>query len=127
MTRIIFLLTALLLTRPLLLPAAADQPVRKATAVGDKEKYEQSMQQRLGKLGAQLDELKRKADADSARAEKQFKAHLAEAEQKRQAAAKKLDELGRASRDSWRKFSTEMEKAAREFERAYERAVNHRD
>lgn len=127
MIRSIFLLTTLLLTFPLTLAAAGDAPAQHSAAASDKEHYEQSMKERLGKLGAQLDELKKKADADSARVEKQLKAHLVEAEKKQQIATKKLEELGRASRDSWMKFSAEMDKAAREFERAYERAVRHKE
>jgi hypothetical protein len=128
MTRISLILAALLLlASPLSLFAAAEVPTQKAAETGDKEQYEKSMQERLGKLGAKLDELKKKADADSARAEKQLKAHLAEAEKKRQIAAKKLEELGQASRDSWKKFSAEMDKAAKEFERAYEQAVKHKE
>lgn len=128
MTRIILLLAALLLTFPLNPAVAGDAPLpQKRAAASDKEDYEQSMKERLGRLGAQLDELKKKADSRSDRAEKQLKNHLAEAEKRRQEAARKLAELERASRDSWRTFSADMDQAVKEFERSYERAVKHRE
>jgi len=130
MRRITLPLTMLLfiLAVPLSLPVAGqEQPPGRSKTAHEKEAYEKSMQERLGKLGAQLDELKKKADADKERAEAKMKEHLAEAEKKRQAAERKLDELGRASKDSWEKFSAEAEKAAKDFERAFERAITHKE
>jgi hypothetical protein len=125
MKRITFSLTILLfiLSVPLSLPAAGEEHQASGSkAVHEKEAYEKSMQERLGKLGAQLDELKKKADVKKGRAEAQMKVQLAEAEKKRQAAARKLEELRLASKDSWKKFSAEAEKAAKDFEQAFERA-----
>ena len=113
----------ILLTGPTALLAAQDQHVYKSGEDRDKEQYERSMHERLGKLGSQLDELKKKAESRSAKVEGQMKNRLADAEKKRQAAELKLKELGLASRDSWRKFSLEMEKSAKEFERSFERAL----
>jgi hypothetical protein len=115
-------LTLLILSAPAA-PAAADKLQQDpAKAAPTNEAYEQSMKERLGKLGAQLDELKKKADARSEQAEAKLKEHLAEAEIKRQEAVRKLEKLRRASKDSWEKFSADMDKAAKEFEQAFERA-----
>lgn len=88
-----------------------------------KQAYEKSMKERLGKLGAELDELKKKADAGAEHAEAKMKEELAEVEKKRQVAVRKLEELERASKYSWEKFSEEAEKAAKDFEQAFERAI----
>ncbi len=125
MKRITLSLTILLfiLTVPLSPPAVGEEHQASGSkAAHEKEAYEKSMKERLGKLGAQLDELKKKADAKKGRAEAKMKVHLADAEKKRQAAVRKLEELRRASKDSWEKFSAEAEKAAKDFEQAFERA-----
>jgi|GEM_PF-2301275 len=127
MKRITLSLTMLsiILAGPLSLPATGqEQQTGTTKAAHEKDAYEKSMQERLGKLGAKLDELKKKAEAGSEKAEAKMKQQLAEAEKQRQVAARKLDELGRASKDSWKKFSADVEKAAKDFERAIERAIN---
>jgi hypothetical protein len=125
MKRITLTLTLLffILTVPLsLLAAGEEHPASRSKEMPEKEAYEKSMKERLGKLGSQLDELKEKADAKKGRAEAEMKVHLADAEKKRQAAVRKLEELRQASKDSWEKFSAEAEKAATDFEQAFERA-----
>lgn len=129
MKRMTVSLTMLLfiLAGPLSLPVAGQEQPGRSKAVQEKEEFEKSMKERLGKLGAQLDELKKKAAADKEQAEAKMKERLAEAETKRQAAVRKLEELGRASKDSWEKFSAEAEKAAKDFERAFERAITRKE
>lgn len=92
-----------------------------------RENYEKSMQERLGRLGARLDELKRRTEAGTERAEEKVKEQLADAEKKRREAVRKLEELGRSSKETWKKFSDEVEKAARDFEQAFERVIIRRE
>jgi hypothetical protein len=130
MKRTILSLALLLfmLAVPPALPASGQEGATgRATTAPEQENYEKSMKERLGKLGAQLDALKREADVKAGQVEARLKADLAEAEQKRQEAARKLEELGRASKDSWEKFSAEAERAAQDFEQAFERAVKRRE
>lgn len=124
MKRILLPPTLLLfiLAGPLSLPVAGEEPpTGRAKSTFDKEAYEKNMQELLGKLGAQLDELKKKTEAGTEQAETKMKAELAEIEKARQEAVRKLDALGRASKDSWEKFSAEAEKAVKDFERAMKR------
>lgn len=107
---------------PLPLSARAEQEGR-APVAQEQEAHEKSMQERLGKLGAQLDQLKRDADARKKQAEATMKKNLEEAEKKRQVAARKLAELGKASKDSWAKFSAEADRAVKEFEQAFGRVI----
>lgn len=126
MKRTILSLTLLLftLTVPLSLPAVGqEEPAGGAKTAHEQERYEKTMKERLGKLGAQLDALKRDADVRAGQVEARMKENLADAEAKRQEAARKLEQLGRASKDSWEKFSAEAEKAAKEFEKAFDRAI----
>lgn len=126
MKRITLFLTLLLFipAGPMLPPAAGqEQQTSRSKTEHEKEAYEKSMQERLGKLGAKLDELMKKAEAESEKAEAKMKKQLAEAERQRQVAARKLEELGQASKQTWGKFSEEMERAAKDFERAVERAI----
>lgn len=118
-TMLIFALASL----PALPVCAGERQEAGAESDREKDAYEKGMEERLGKLGAKLDQLKNKADEKAGRAEAQMRKRLAEAERQRRIAARKLDELGRASKQTWGKFSEEMERAAKDFERAVERAM----
>jgi len=130
MKRIMLSMTMLfcILAGSLSLPVSGEeQQTDRSKAARKKEAYEKSMKERLGKLGARLDELKRKADAGIQNAEAKMKEDLAIAEKKRQVAVRKLEELERSSKYSWEKFSMEAEKAAKDFEQAFERAISTRE
>lgn len=129
MKRITLSLAMLLfiLAVPMSFPVAGEEQAGGSKAMHEKEAYEKSMKERLGRLGARLDELKKKADAEKEHAEAKMKEQLIDAETKRQAAVRKLEELGRASKDSWEKFSAEVEKAAKDFEHAFERVIIRRE
>ncbi len=79
----------------------------------------------MAKLGKQLDELKSKAEAMTAQARKDVSKYLAEAEKKQKAAMRKLDEMKTESAHKWKKFTKEMNEAADDFEKAFERAKSH--
>jgi len=123
MQRITLFLTLLfMLAGPLLLPAAGEEPqANGAEETLAREAYEKSMEERLGELGAQLDALREKANVAAEEATAQLKEQLADTEELRQEAVLKLQELERASRDSWEKFSAELDKAAKDFEQAFDR------
>lgn len=125
MKRILFLLTALLLI-------AAGPSISRASGEGEqknapeasqkKEQYEKSMEERLKNLGKQLDELNAKAAQRTEEVKKELGQYLKDAEKKQQAASQKLEEVKKASAEKWRKFTSDMNKAADEFEKAFERA-----
>ena len=91
----------------------------------DKEHYEKSMEERLGKLGKQLDEMKAKAAAMTEQARKDMGKYVADAEKKQKAASRKLAEMRKKSGKKWKKFASEMDAAADDFATAYERAKSH--
>jgi hypothetical protein len=129
MKRIMLSMTMLccILAGSLSLPVSGEeQQTDRSKSARKKEAYEKSMKERLARLGARLDEVKKKADAGVDRAETKMKEDLAMAEKKRQVAVRKLEELERSSKHSWEKFSVEAEKAAKDFEQAFERAINAR-
>ena len=88
----------------------------------EKEQYERSAEERLRKIGKQLDELKAKTAAASEKARKDMKAVIAEAENKQHAAARKLKEMRKESSAAWKNVSSELDKLADDFEHAYEKA-----
>jgi F0F1-type ATP synthase membrane subunit b/b' len=90
-----------------------------------REQYEKTMEERLAKLGKQLDELKAKAATMTEAARKEVNQQLAEAEKKQMAASRKLEAMRKKSAAQWKKFSTEMDEAWGEFEKAYEKAKAH--
>jgi hypothetical protein len=117
-----------ILAGPLSLYAAEqEQQTVAPKSPAEKEQYEKGMKERLGKLGKELDELKATAAVKSEHAEGKMKEYLADAEKKRKVAARKLEELGKASKDTWVKFTAEMDKAAKDFERAFNRAKTRKE
>lgn len=101
------------------LAVAQERPAAAPAASQQKEQYEKGMEERLGRLGKELDELKAKADV---KARDEMKQLLKEAEKKQDAASRKLEEMRRASQEKWRKFSSDMNKAADDFEQAFDKA-----
>jgi flagellum-specific peptidoglycan hydrolase FlgJ len=99
--------------------ASAQQPSQ------EKVTYERTMEERLAKLGKQLDEMKAKAAVMTEQARKDTKRYLIDAEKKQKAALRKLRKIQKESGDKWKKFTAEMDAAADDFARAYERAKSH--
>lgn len=125
MKRIMAYLTALLFISisPLLTYAVEKQQQATTPATSQhREQYEKTMEERLGKLGKQLDELRAKAAAMTEQARKDLDRQLAEAEKKQKAASRKLEEIRKTSEKEWKKFTAEMNEAADELEKAYEKA-----
>ncbi len=124
MKRILSCLAALFFISisPLSAYAVEKQQVTTPATSQHREQYEKSMEERLGKLGRQLDELKAKAAAMTAETRKEVDHQLAEADKKRKAASHELEELQKKSEKEWKKFTTKMNEAADELEKAYERA-----
>lgn len=90
-----------------------------------KEQYEKGMEERLKKLGRELDELNAKAVTITERAKKDINRRIAEARTKQKAASAKLEEMRKKSEKKWKKFISETDAAMDEFEKAYERAKAH--
>jgi DNA anti-recombination protein RmuC len=102
--------------------AASEQQAATPNESQQKKHYEKNMQERLGKLGKQLDELKAKAAAMTAEAQKDINQDLAKADERRAAASRKLEKIRKESGTTWEKFSTELDQAADDFENAYKKA-----
>lgn len=94
-------------------------------ATQQKEQYEKGMEERLKKLGRQLDELNAKAADMTAQAKMDIDRGIAEARTKQKAASAKLEEMRKRSEKKWKKFTSETDAAMDEFEKAYERAKAH--
>ncbi len=105
---------------------AADQTHSAASQSAEqKKRYETNMQERLAALGKQLDELKVKGEKSAAEAKTELHRYVLEAEKKKEEAFRKLDALRKTSVKKWKKFSSETDAAADEFEKAYQRAKAH--
>ncbi len=94
-------------------------------AAQQKEQYEKGLEERLKKLGRDLDELTAKAAAMTEQAKTDINRGIAEARTKQKAASAKLEEMRKKSVKKWKKFASETDAAADEFEKAYERAKAH--
>jgi uncharacterized protein YpuA (DUF1002 family) len=90
-----------------------------------KEQYEKGMEERLKKLGRELDELNAKAAATTEQAKTDINRRIAEARTKQKAASAKLEEMRTKSVKKWKKFVSETDAAMDEFEKAFERAKAH--
>jgi hypothetical protein len=130
MKRVTLPLTALLFILAGPMPLIAAEPEQQTVApktAHEKEQYEQGMKERLGRVGADLDRLKADAAAGTGKVEGKMKEYLSDAEKKKRVAERKLDELGKASKESWKKFTGGMEKAAKDFEQAFSRAKSRKE
>jgi hypothetical protein len=96
--------------------AASPEPAQQ------KEQYEKSMQERLKKLGKELDELNARAAAMTEQAKTDVNRGIAEAKAKQKDASEKLEEMQKKSVKTWKKFVSETDSAMDEFEKAFERA-----
>jgi len=90
-----------------------------------KGQYEKGMEERLKKLGRELDELNARAAAMTAQAKNDINHRIAEARTKQKAASEKLEEMRKRSEKKWKKFTSETDAAMDEFEKAFERAKAH--
>ena len=125
MKRLLFLLASLLLAVASPLISSASGQTQKATAPEtpqQKAEYEKSMEERLGNIGKRLDELRAEANARTEEARKELDQYMKDAQKKHDAAARKLEEVRKATDETWRKFTSDMNKAADDFEQAYEKA-----
>ena len=96
-------------------PAAAQQ----------KAQYEKSMEERLKKLGRELDELAARAAAMTEQAKEDVNRGIAEAKTKQKDASAKLEVMRKKSVKKWEKFVSETDASMAEFEKAYSRAKAH--
>lgn len=79
---------------PLSALATEQTPGTKAPEpVQQKEQYEKSMEERLRKIGKELDELKTKAADMTKEARKEVNRHIEEVEMKQKLASRKLEEM----------------------------------
>lgn len=106
---------------------AADAATSAASpeAAQQKAQYEKSMEERLKKLGRELDELNARAAAVTEQAKADINRDIAEARMKQKAASAKLEKMRKESVKKWKKFASETDAAIEEFEKAYERAKAH--
>ena len=120
----LFLMTLFFIAiSPLLLYGAETQ--QQAAAPGTqqtREQYENSMEDRLKKIGKQLDELQAEAGRMAEQANKDLNHQLKKANKEGKAAEREFEELRKKSNEEWKKFTTDMNKAADDFEKAYEKA-----
>lgn len=118
---------ALFISSPAFLPAgyANEQQSMSQDIAAKRKQFEKNMEERLSRLGVQLEELKVKAAAMKERANKDLNKHLAEAEKKQKIASQKFEKVQKESEKKWQKLSNELDKAADDFEKAFEKAKTH--
>ncbi len=128
MKKVAFILAMLFgfaINNPLLSHAEQERRPAAAEPSMHKDEYEKSMEERLRRLGRQLDELKARAAAMTAGARKDADRYLKDAEAKQRKAKGDLERLRHESERKWKKFVAEMDAAMDEFEKAYDRAKAH--
>ncbi len=88
----------------------------------EKKKYEDTMEERLSKLGKKLDEINAKAAFMTEQAREELNQYLDDAKKKQKTALRKLREIRRESTEKWKQFTSQMDAAADSFSKAYEKA-----
>jgi DNA anti-recombination protein RmuC len=124
--RLFIALMLLLAAAPLSALTTEKTPGTKAPETAQQKKqYEKSMEERLRKIGRELDELKGKAANMTEEARKEMNRYLEDAEKKQKAASRKLEEMRRESQKKWKEFTDEMDAAMDELDKAYAKAKAH--
>ncbi len=83
------------------------------------------MEERLARLGKQLDEINAKAAVMTEQAHKDMNQYLNDAKKKQKIALRKLQHIRKESAEKWKQFISEMDAAADNFAKAYEKARSH--
>jgi hypothetical protein len=91
----------------------------------EKKKYENNMEERLARLGKQLDEINAKAAVMTKQARKDMNKYLNDAKKKQKIALRKLQHIRKESAEKWKQLTSEMDAAADSFAKAYEKARSH--
>ena len=91
----------------------------------EKKKYEDTMEERLSRLGKKLDEINSKAAFMTEQARKELNQYLDVAKKKQRTALRKLREIRAESIEKWKQFTSQMDAAADNFSKAYENAKSH--
>lgn len=128
MKKVLLMIAALLLFAVApgnMYPAEETKGAASVEAPQQKGQYEKAMEERLKKLGRELDELNAKAATMTEQAKTDINRGIAEARTKQKAASAKLEEMQKRSEKKWKKFMSETDAAMDEFEKAYARAKAH--
>ena len=120
--RIVLAILLFFTAGPVFSQAVEKTPGSTTQETREKEKYRQSMEGRLRKLGKELGELKSKAATMTEQARKDMNRSIAEAEKKHKAASRKLEEMQRETQKKWEDFMSEMDAAFDDLEKSYEKA-----
>lgn len=113
---------ALISACPAVSPAVSNENAVTPNLSQEKKQYEQRMEERLGKIGKQLDEVKTRTATVTEQTRKEMNQYLDDAEKKQKAASLKLEKIRKESTRKWKKFTSDMDAAMDDFEKAYERA-----
>ena len=89
-------------------------------AEAQRDEYAREISQRLDELDAKYEELKTRAATAEGQAKQELEEKLAEAKPKRDAAAKKLDELKQAGADRWEKVKEGVGSALEDLKKVFE-------
>ncbi len=122
----LFALMLLLAAVPLSALATEKASGKKAPQTAQqKEQYEKSMEERLRKIGKDLDELNAKAADLTEEARKEMNRYIEDAEKTQKAASRRLEEMRQESEKKWKEFTDEMNAMMKELEKTYEKAKTH--
>lgn len=125
MKRIVFIIALMLISAFPAPHAGAAESTAIPNPLQEKKQYEQSMEERLGRVGKQLDEIKARTTTMTEQARKEMGQYIADAEKKQKSASHKLQKIRKESEKKWKKFVSDMDAAMDDFEKAYERAKSH--
>lgn len=78
---------------PAVSPTVANENAATPNLSQEKKQYEQRMEERLGKIGKQLDEVKTRTATMTEQTRKEMNQYLDDAEKKQKAASRKLEKI----------------------------------
>lgn len=88
-----------------------------------KEEYHDRLEEQLKEWSFRIDLLKSEAEKQEGKATSEFRLHVEELGEKKNALRHKIDELKKASGKAWVELKASVEKAAEEFKTSLERTI----
>jgi hypothetical protein len=104
--------------------ALAQQPSAQKSATESKEQYEKRIQAKLDELDRQMKALEAKGQTEGAEARREMEREYRRFSREHRVAARQLEQLKAAGKETWEKAKPQMDAALDELERAYQKLAS---
>lgn len=101
-----------------------NEPAKPARSAERREEYQKKIEAQLDELAKGIASLQAKAGQAGTEANARMQAMIAQMEQKREAAQKKLREMKGATAEAWAQMKADIDATMEDLKQSYERAIS---